>query len=456
VSAFARTLQAQSPWIAISLAMTAFLTLIGALAVYRRTARPDPEAVRKLLHTGSGLLTLSFPFLFRDVWPVLLLTSASATLIGIMKFVPAARRTFGGVVNDVGRTTLGEIYFPVAVAVVFWLSHGKSPLLFCIPVLMLTLADATCALVGSRYGQSRYEGANKSLEGSVAFIVVAFLCVHIPLLLWSDAGRAESLLIGATLALVVMLLEGSAWRGLDNLFIPLGGFFLLSVYLTLDLHALLARFCLTAGLVATVLLSRHATTMADDALLAGAFLAYLAWVLAGWSWLVPPAVVYVGYAWVSPRTEVNSRRVHAVGAMLSVWAAAVFWLVVGSRGQADAYFPYTLVFAAHLAMFGTSRLAADFPTQPLWQHIVRATLLSWALLFVPYAALTWSHPKHVAAALLAGPVLAGVAVGFARSNPSIRDLPLTLSRWCEQAAWAAGASIAGWLALHAIGQSFSS
>ena len=128
-------------------------------------------------------------------------------------------------------TTLGEIYFPLSVALLFWLTRGEHPLLFVVPVLLLTLADATSALVGARYGLTPYTGGNKSFEGSVAFVVVAFFCVHVPLLLWSDVGRTESLLIGRRWRSSSMLLEGSAWRGLDNLFIPIGGYFLLRAYL---------------------------------------------------------------------------------------------------------------------------------------------------------------------------------------------------------------------------------
>jgi phytol kinase len=442
---WARLLPAQSPWIAIALAMGAFVALIGAVAAWARVSRPQPELTRKVLHTGSGLLTLSFPFLFTDVWPVLLLTGGSAAIVAVMKFVPSVRRRIGGVVTGVGRTTLGEIYFPVAVAVVFWLAHDESPLLFCVPVLVLTLADATCALVGARYGLSPFEGANKSFEGSVAFVVVAFFCIHVPLLLWTDIGRSESLLIALTLALVVMLLEGSAWRGLDNLFIPIGGYFVLSVYLTLDASALLARFTVTTGLVTAVLLSRHHTTLADDALMAGAFLSYVTWALMGWPWLVPPGIVFIGYAWMSPRTPANSRRVHAVAAVLAVWAAAVPWLVLAVRGADAAYYPFTLVFAAHMAMFGTSRLASDFPDRPLQPLVARAVAVSWAVVFVPYVAVAGPGVQHLTLAVAATGVLAGGAAGFARTRLSIRHLPLSARRWTEQAVWAGAVSLAGWI-----------
>jgi phytol kinase len=71
------------------------------------------------------------------------------------------------------RRSLGEVYFPAAVAVLFCLSH-QTPLLFCIPILMLTLADAVAALIGVRYGRLRYQTleGQKSAEGSITFFTL--------------------------------------------------------------------------------------------------------------------------------------------------------------------------------------------------------------------------------------------------------------------------------------------
>ena len=80
----------------------------------------------------------------------------------------------GAVAHRVERATFGELYFPLSVAWLFWLTCGDDPLLFVIPILMLTLADAAAAVVGARYGLTPYIGAGKSLEGSAAFAVVAF------------------------------------------------------------------------------------------------------------------------------------------------------------------------------------------------------------------------------------------------------------------------------------------
>ena len=98
-----------NPWLAVAAFLVAFIALLGGAIVHRRFWSPHPEITRKALHAGSGLLTLSFPFLFRDLWPVLLLTAGSAAIIAALKFLPLVRRRLGRVVDDVERTTLGEL-----------------------------------------------------------------------------------------------------------------------------------------------------------------------------------------------------------------------------------------------------------------------------------------------------------------------------------------------------------
>ena len=428
--------------------MAAFLTLLGLLRWFQRRYSPHPELPRKLLHAGSGLLTLSFPFLFDRLWPVLLLTAGSATLIAAVKFIKPLRRPLGNVVDGVSRTTLGEIYFPISVAIVFALSLGRSALLFCIPILVLTLADATGALVGLRYGHTRFEGASKSVEGSVAFLVVAFFCIHIPLLLWSTIGRSETLLISLTMALLVMLLEGSAWRGLDNLFIPIGGFFLLQAYLPLGSDELLRRFVVTSILVLVVLVSRRSTTMLDDSLLVGAFLCYVTWALAGWRWIVPPAIGFLGFSLYSPDAPSDGRRFHTTGTMLSIWAAAVAWLALARwLRQPALLYPFTLVFATHVAIFSLSRTAHSQPTRPLQGLAVGAVLRSWMMLMLPFLATTALTARGAMLALWGGVAVVVGVVLFALGEPAIRDAPQTRARWVRQTLCASGASLVGWLGM---------
>jgi phytol kinase len=105
-------------------------------------------------------------------------------------------------------------------------------ILYSIPVLMLTFADSTAALIGLSYGRNGLATATedpKSIEGSFAFFWAAFMSTLVPVLLYTNIGRAESLLLSLIIGLLVALIEMISSGGYDNLFIPLMGYaFLIS------------------------------------------------------------------------------------------------------------------------------------------------------------------------------------------------------------------------------------
>jgi len=439
---------APPPWVSAIVLLAAFLLWLGVLKLLQHFRSPHPEHLRKLLHTGSGLLTLTFPWLFDSPTPVILLCAATASLLLAVKVVPAFRRELGQVVDGVDRETLGEVYFPIAVATVFVLAHGRDPLLFTVPILILSLADAVSALIGARYGQVRYTGSNKSLEGSIAFFITAFFSVHVPLVLFGGAGRVETLLISLILAFLVMLLEGCAWQGLDNLFIPIGGFFLLRAYLDMDASALIPRLVVILATVLVVLVWRTRTTLDDSALLAGMFIGYVTWALAGRLWLAPPVIVFLVYTLLSPRTAENSRRVHEPHALLSVCAAGLAWLTAARVfDRPDFYYPYTLAFACQLGLIGMARLAFDRPDMPLAALAAICTVRASLLILTPFVILAGATSTALAQAGV-GVVAIALAVGvFTVIQPQIRNCPANAARWVRQGGIAGLASLVGLLVM---------
>lgn len=244
-----------NPWLGTGIVLAAFFLLMTGLQAWRRWRHPNPELVRKLLHVGMGLVTLSFPWLFVSAWPVLLLAVAFAVGLAAIRLSRSLRHHLGGIIDGVDRQSLGEIYFPIAVALVFLLSGGD-PLLFCVPMLILTLADAAAALIGWHYGSHRFGSTEgqKSLEGSLTFYTVAFFSTYIPLLLFPRTAPPGTLLVALTVAFLTTLLEAIAWNGLDNLLIPLGAFIMLQAFLKPELSVLAAVQC--ASLAVTGLLPR--------------------------------------------------------------------------------------------------------------------------------------------------------------------------------------------------------
>ncbi|MCB9099403.1 MAG: hypothetical protein H6632_07670 [Anaerolineales bacterium] len=236
-------------WLGIILILIILTGLLSTLSWYKRTFSPHPEVVRKLLHIGMGLAMLPVPWLFDTVWPALVLVVITAPALLALR-TTRLKSHWGAVLSGVGRRqSLGEIYFVGGVAGLFFLT-GDDPLRFSIPILLLALADAAAALIGIRYGRRHYTtfDGDKTLEGSLAFLVTAFFCIQGPLLLFSSLQPVETLFIALLLSLLLMMIEAVAWRGLDNLFIPVVGFLLLDGAMGMSIGEIFSQLALTVPL----------------------------------------------------------------------------------------------------------------------------------------------------------------------------------------------------------------
>jgi hypothetical protein len=60
------------------------------------------------------------------------------------------------------------------------------------------------------------------LEGSVVFFLIAFLVVHLPILLMTDIPRGHCVVAALLIAMIVTLFEAVSLSGADNLFVPIG------------------------------------------------------------------------------------------------------------------------------------------------------------------------------------------------------------------------------------------
>jgi phytol kinase len=205
--------------------MVAVIAALGGLMLCVRSLQArkfvGPEIGRKLVHVGMGLIALPFPWIFRDSYPVWLLAALAIALLGAVRLMPAVASRFGEVLGGVDRASLGEVFFPLGVAIAFTLAHGDAAA-FCAAVGVLAFADTAGALVGTRWGRLRYSffGHKKSIEGSTAVFVVSVACVAIASTTLGAKTRNAGLASGLLVGLVAAVVEAISSYGLDNLLLP--------------------------------------------------------------------------------------------------------------------------------------------------------------------------------------------------------------------------------------------
>lgn len=212
-----------------------FIIFFIGKIIYKRF---DVELSRKFVHIFSSLFALSFPFIISNHLTLLFLSIFFSIFIFIFKFYKNKDSLLKSVV-DIDRKTIGEILFPMSIYLVFIFS--KEYYFYLISLLVLALSDALAAIIGKKYGKIKIpiEQDFKTLEGSLTFFIITFLAVKIPLILFSNFHLLNIILISFIIAILITMLELISIYGTDNIFIPLGGLFLLQRLSNLDVNYLI-------------------------------------------------------------------------------------------------------------------------------------------------------------------------------------------------------------------------
>jgi phytol kinase len=394
----------------------------------------EPELVRKMFHVGGGLVGLSLPWLFDSMVPVLVLAVLITCVFVALRRVAALRSGVGQVLHAVERETIGEFCYIASLLVLFWLARGDK-LLFSIPLLILALADTFAALIGEQYGQLKLRqlGAGKSYEGIAAFFLIAFFCIHVPVLLSDRTGRLESLLVACDIALIVMMAEAVAWRGLDNLIVPLFSYMLLKTGLGNDAAQLASDIAFFLTLALFMRFWRQHTPLADDALFGATLVGYVIWSVGGWLWAMPPLTLLALYAITVHATPRENWRMHRFPVVLAYVASSSFWLLLYAQSREPSLLlPFATCYGADLAILGLMRLMARMPGIGVREAVSIATargMLVVAPAVVLQSGFTLRTAIDLAGCLVA--VYAATAV-FARLQPDLGQEPFDASRWMRQ------------------------
>lgn len=204
----------------ISLALC-FLGLFAFAEFLYHQKKVKAEITRKIVHIGTGLLTLLFPVFLSSHWQVLFLCgSFLIILLASLHFrlLPS--------INGISRVSHGSILFPVAVYacfLIYFYAH-KGLVFFYMPILILSVCDPVAALTGKRFpfGKYRINGGNKTMAGSLAFFVTSAL-VSILCLYFHQSGHFSIAYMLPSIFLIACTttaVEAVSTNGTDNITIP--------------------------------------------------------------------------------------------------------------------------------------------------------------------------------------------------------------------------------------------
>lgn len=270
------------------LLIAAVLIVVGR-ALSRRGA--GPLVTRKIPHALCGLFAALAAFQLSNgavVAGVLAAATVALTFIVERGLVPVP-----GVFDGTRSRDYGLVGF-AAGALIAVLAFWPDRVAIAAGVVVLGLADAGAALIGDRYGRHPVTagGGVRSLEGSVAFVAIAFvvsmLFCRIGLELTTFMAVAVSVFVAMSTAAVELLVLPAA----DNLLITPWVALLLHVARELstdDALRWLAAVVFGCAIVPFMLRMRWLDL---PGALSGGLIAGVAVGLGGWAWIIPAAVFF--------------------------------------------------------------------------------------------------------------------------------------------------------------------
>lgn len=221
---------------ALLLPLAAGLLVVGMWLVRWLAGRYgwSSEIQRKAVHVATGLFAMVLPWLLPQPWQVYGLLVLALIVMAILRIPAFARGGAGAALHGVERRSWGDFMLIAAVGTLYFFSRGGAvPILYVLPLAVLTLSDAAAALTGSSYGRMRYtiEDGQKSIEGSTIFFLVTWILAMVALLLLSDVTRTNVVLLSLIVAAFATVIEADSWRGFDNYFVPVGVLILVDVHM---------------------------------------------------------------------------------------------------------------------------------------------------------------------------------------------------------------------------------
>lgn len=197
-----------------------FLALFGSAEILYHKFKLKGEVTRKIVHVGTGLLTLLFPVMLSGHWWVLLLCVSFAVILIaslLFNFLPS--------INNINRRSVGSLAYPVSVytAFLFYDHYNKDKVFFYLPILVLAISDPIAALVGKKYPYKSFSigSTRKTLSGSLACFVSAFIISFIIIYTNNAAAPLVAVIFKSLLiALAVAIAEAVSGKGYDNITIP--------------------------------------------------------------------------------------------------------------------------------------------------------------------------------------------------------------------------------------------
>ena len=206
-----------SPWVGIAVSFVYVLLVIGLSTVLLQRGAIHGEASRKTIHILVSNWWLIAMWAFRSPWWAALGPAAFV----VISYASYRFRIFAAMEREGGREDLGTVWYAVSLLVLaLWtFTPPFRPWVGAVGILAMGYGDGLAAIIGKKFGRTRFPGSKKTLDGSAVLFAAVFLTSAAVLGLSGIPMAAALAFVIAAFAVVVELVTP---LGFDNLTLAIG------------------------------------------------------------------------------------------------------------------------------------------------------------------------------------------------------------------------------------------
>lgn len=204
-----------------------FLLFIIAEMAYR-LFEIKVDYTRKFVHIMTGIVVMFFPIYFKKPIDLIIICASFFIVLSLSK-----RLGLMPSINAIKRKSRGSTLYPIVVIICYLIQYSLGKYVyFFIPILILALADPAAEFAGKKFNYRPYSifGNDKTISGSIAFLILSTLVAASGLYFFSEAGLWVLVLCTLFIAIISTLGEAISVAGYDNLVIPLAALGILYLF----------------------------------------------------------------------------------------------------------------------------------------------------------------------------------------------------------------------------------
>ena len=382
--------------IIIILSFVAFLVLCEKYHKYPKFAQLADRLPKQFINVSA----VFFPWYATDIVAVWFYSICCLTVLyGFRKFITLNKFLKSGYHLEEEEQSTKDCFLFLSVIPIIFSLIGDNPAYYISILLPILIIDLLKLMMMISVNKSILEGvmskfSSKRILGLFILIFTSIFIVNMNL-----TTPAKAFMISFLISSMIILLEMAFWRGLENIIIPIGGYFLFKNFIVTDVEGLSIN--ILAFIITTVIAFylKNKVRLVERGLIAAILCGLTIWHVGGAKWMLPIALMFIAHPFLVKMPKDNPNKYDA-DAIFAISTTAFLWLLATKHlTEFNCYYCFILGIIIHFMMILLHRFGETLSKFAIIVPLMKSHLLPYLMIMPFYFFYNKVAPTHYSLAL---------------------------------------------------------